>query len=423
MSEQAKRYSAVAILLHWAIAAAILGNFWLGLWMHHAIDEPSSQAQAVVGYQLHKSIVLTVLALSLFRLLWRLLHKQPPLPAGMKPWERFAAIATHWLFYFFMIAIPMSGWLYVSSQWQHGAPLNVPTLWFGLFEVPHLFGLNHAAEASREKLADISMEVHELLSFATLGLLALHVAAALKHQLINKDGVLARMLPFLGDKANNNTELSRTRALQIGSAAILAAVATILFALFSPTSDKAQQSTSADSAGITSTAGSWQVVPADSKVTFSGSHAGAAFKGQFSRWQADIRLNNADYSLWQVNAEIETTSASDGVKLHDSTLPEREWFDVANHPMAFFNSINIDKVDDSNYLIFGELNIKGNIVQLKPLQLSIDGDTALLKGEVSVLREDVDMGMESDPSADWVSAEIGIGVSVKATKHQTAHAH
>jgi cytochrome b561 len=85
---------------------------------------------------LHKSIGLTVLVLTTLRLLWRLTHKPPLLPAAMSGWERFSAKAAH---YILMVVVPLSGWTYVSSQWADGKPLNVPTLWFGLFQVPHLF--------------------------------------------------------------------------------------------------------------------------------------------------------------------------------------------------------------------------------------------------------------------------------------------
>lgn len=415
MSEQAQRYNAVAIVLHWAIAAAILGNFWLGLWMHHAIDATETQAQAIVGYQLHKSIGLSVLALSVLRLVWRLLHTQPSLPSGMQPWERFAAKATHWLFYFFMIAIPLSGWLYVSTQWRHGAPLNVPTLWFGIFEVPHLFGLNHAEQAVRESWAGATKEAHEVLAFASLALLALHVGAALKHQFFKKDGVLARMLPFL-EPAGEPSSAARKSTLTLGTIGIAVGILAVVLALFWPSTADNSNAKKQSTQGITSAAGSWQVIAKESELSFSGSHAGVAFKGRFSRWQADIRLDDPNYNNWQLNAEIETASASDGVKLHDSTLPEREWFDVEHHPKAFYKSTRIVQKDQHNYLVYGELYIKENSADLSPLTLTVTDDTAIFSGKVAVAREDVDMGMESDPMAEWVSAEIGIGVNVMASK-------
>ena len=138
MNPNEQRYTSVAIVLHWAIAAPILSNLMVGWWMKNAIDENATQARAIAAFQLHKSIGLTVLLLTALRLLWRFTHKPPPLPAGMASWERFSAKAAHWAFYILMVVVPLSGWTYVSSQWADGKPLNVPTLWFGLFHVPHL---------------------------------------------------------------------------------------------------------------------------------------------------------------------------------------------------------------------------------------------------------------------------------------------
>src|SRR5690606_23842364 len=148
MAATAQRYTAVAIVLHWAIAAAILFLFPLGLWMHGRAEDGDISAEVFRAYQLHKSIGLTVLALSLVRLGWRLVNPPPPLPEHMPGWERFAAKATHWAFYALMIGIPLSGWLYVSTGWSihDDAPLPVATHWFGLFQVPALFGLNASGE-------------------------------------------------------------------------------------------------------------------------------------------------------------------------------------------------------------------------------------------------------------------------------------
>src|SRR6476646_7461764 len=109
-STSSERYTTVAIVLHWAIAAAILANFFVGWWMAKAIDDPATRLQAVAAFQLHKSLGLTVLALSVLRLLWRLTHRPPPLPEAMAGWEKFAAKATHWAFYALMIVVPLSGW-------------------------------------------------------------------------------------------------------------------------------------------------------------------------------------------------------------------------------------------------------------------------------------------------------------------------
>lgn len=184
------RYDAVAMTLHWVIAFAILGTFAGGLVMTNlAAGDP----YRFTIYQLHKSFGLTILVLSLARLGWRLTHVAPALPEGTPAWQGVLARATHVLFYALIVIVPLSGWALVSS-----ATRAVPTFWFGLFEVPHLPGLQGFAD-QRAVFTQVR-DAHEILALAMIGLLVLHVAAALKHHYIDRDDVLARMLPRFGGR-------------------------------------------------------------------------------------------------------------------------------------------------------------------------------------------------------------------------------
>lgn len=426
VQHSAQRYTAVAIVLHWAIAAAIVGNIALGWWMHGAIEIPETQARAIAAFQLHKSIGLTILALSLFRLVWRLIHQPPPLPAGMPVWEKFAAKATHWIFYALMIGIPICGWLYVSTQWRGNAPLNIPTLWFGRFEIPHLFGLNDATRQWREALAGVALDAHEFLAWSAAALLVLHVAAALKHHLVNRDAVLGHMIPVLQamDEAAPVPQDRRRTAILIGGFAAIAVAATAIGIALVRTpgaGGSSEEVTSTQSAAalgehdtgsaITSAEGGWVIDPARSEIAFSGVHAGVPFRGRFTRWSADIRLDLADVAQSHIAATIQTGSATDGVPLHDETLPQAEWFDVENHPVATFRTTRIQQEGD-RYDVEGTLTIKSHDMALSPLTLTIDGDRVTISGRVTIDRRDADMGMESDPDAAWVSREIVIDVRV-----------
>jgi cytochrome b561 len=184
------RYSRVAIVLHWTMAILIIGLFFVGLWMHEAIHVKETKAAAFSAYQWHKSFGLTVLVLTFLRLAWRFGHRPPPLPSGMKPWEAGVAKLTHWIFYALMLAVPLSGWAMVSAS-----PFGLPTIVFGLFEWPHL--PQFAEMANKDAAEEALKEAHELLAFAMMGLVILHIGAALKHHLIDRDDVLARMLPLL----------------------------------------------------------------------------------------------------------------------------------------------------------------------------------------------------------------------------------
>ena len=180
-------YSAPAIVLHWAIAALILTNLYLGLRM-----AGSSGLVKFQIFQLHKSVGFTILFLSVLRLAWRLIHRAPSYPETMKSWEKRAASAVHWAFYGVMIGLPLTGWIVVSAS-----PTNIPTLLFKKIPFPHLGFIHSLPMATRRALEDSVGEVHEALAFITIALVILHVGAALKHQFWNKDGVLYRMAPFL----------------------------------------------------------------------------------------------------------------------------------------------------------------------------------------------------------------------------------
>src|SRR5215213_6222446 len=182
------RYGGVAIAFHWLIAAAIVFMLGLGLYMTSLED---TDPWAFPLFQLHKSIGLTILTLSLARLLWRFANPVPQLPVHMKSWELSAARASHWALYVLMIAIPIMGWATVSA-----APLAVPTRWFGLFEWPHISFLADLARAEKRIVEGRLAAVHAALAFSMLTLAVLHAAAALKHHLKDRDDVLKRILPW-----------------------------------------------------------------------------------------------------------------------------------------------------------------------------------------------------------------------------------
>jgi cytochrome b561 len=181
------RYSAVAILLHWLIAALILLNIWFGWRM----GQVKGLAQFEL-FQLHKSIGILVLLLSVARLGWRLLNPPPTYPASMTRWERRTAATAHWALYGFMILLPLTGWVIVSASLY-----NLPTLLFKTVPWPHIGFVHTLPTATRKAIEDQVGEIHEWLAWTLLALVVFHVAAALKHHLWDRDDVVVRMLPLL----------------------------------------------------------------------------------------------------------------------------------------------------------------------------------------------------------------------------------
>jgi cytochrome b561 len=178
-------YNAVAKGLHWLIAAAIVGMLALGWIM---TDLPKGDPLQFPLFQWHKSIGITILLLSLVRLGWRLVHPAPPLPKGMPHWESLAARATHILFYVAMIGMPFAGWVMVSTS-----SLNLPTMLYGLVEWPNLPIL--PTLENKKQIGHLFSDLHSLGAYALAALLVLHIGAAWKHHLIDRDDVLLRMAP------------------------------------------------------------------------------------------------------------------------------------------------------------------------------------------------------------------------------------
>jgi cytochrome b561 len=169
-------YDRPAIALHWLLAGLLLGNLALGLTM---ADLPFSPWRLKL-FNWHKWAGMTILVLSALRLLWRLGHRPPPhLP--MPAWQERAALATHGTLYLLFFAVPLAGWAYSSAA-------GFPVVLFGVLPLPDWVPVSRP-------LAATFKGAHEALAWGLALLIALHVAAALKHQFIDRDALLRRMWP------------------------------------------------------------------------------------------------------------------------------------------------------------------------------------------------------------------------------------
>lgn len=174
-----QRYSLPAIVLHWLIAILIVANFTLGLVM---TDIPGLTPTKLRYFSWHKWAGVTVLLLATLRLLWRLRRSPPADPDTMPAWQSRAAHLLHGLLYVLMFAVPLSGYFYSLAA-------GVPVMYFGLFALPVLIDADPA-------LKPVLGALHYWLNMLLAALVTLHVLAALKHLLIDRDGVMGRMLPF-----------------------------------------------------------------------------------------------------------------------------------------------------------------------------------------------------------------------------------
>lgn len=169
-----RSYSGIAIALHWVLALALVSCFCLGLYM---AGQPFSPGRVQL-YSWHKWLGITILTLSLLRLLWRLTHR-PPDDAHMPSWKRWLARGVHGLLYLLSLSIPLVGWAYSSSA-------GFPVVLFGVLALPDFVPVDKA-------LAEAIKPWHEGLAWTMALLVLTHVGVAIKHHLIDRDGLLSRM--------------------------------------------------------------------------------------------------------------------------------------------------------------------------------------------------------------------------------------
>ena len=171
-------YTGTAKALHWLIVALLIGQYVVGYWM------PNIGGNTVPGtlINLHFSLGVTIIAVAVVRLAWRVTHREPAPLDGIAAWQVLSARVVHWLLYGLLFVVPVFGW--INASWR-GFPVTL----FGLFEVPKLI-------ATRAPGWGWTGNMHQFLSwYVMLAVIGLHVAAALYHWLVRRDGVLQRMLP------------------------------------------------------------------------------------------------------------------------------------------------------------------------------------------------------------------------------------
>jgi len=190
-----ERYTSGAIALHWIVAALILFNLGFGL---YTVGLPLSP-QKLRFFSYHKWIGVTIFLLAAARLLWRLYHPAPALPAAMAAWEKAAAHWTHVLLYALFFMAPLTGWLSSSAQ-------GFQTVYLGVIPIPDLLGKDKAL-AGALKLA------HKSINYTMAAVIVLHAVAALKHHFVDKDDVLRRMLPRLKTGGTETQSLSEPQRL------------------------------------------------------------------------------------------------------------------------------------------------------------------------------------------------------------------
>ena len=381
-----QRYSLTAIILHWAIAALIAFQISVG-W---ALEDLGARGFSL--YQLHKSVGIMILALTLVRVAVRYWKPRPAKLEG--GWQGALASGVHLGLYAFMIAGPLTGWALVST-----AKVKVPTLIFGAIPLPHL-----PLPASVHGLAEGS---HGLIAWIGIALVALHVAGALRHHFLMRDGLIWRMVPgrstalLIGLPALILVGFLAGRAILPGEAP--ASVAAPAPAAPEPIAEPANVAEATpDNAAVNAIAEpveeaagpppAWTVQPGG-RIGFSVGNDGETISGSFGKWSAAIVIDPDHPDSADIKVTIDMASASVGDAYKDGMLPGDEFFGVAAHPTATFTAKGAERTGPNAYRAKGMLSLKGvSKAQSIRFNLTGEGPTRKVSGTATVARASFGVG-------------------------------
>jgi cytochrome b561/polyisoprenoid-binding protein YceI len=426
------RYSILAIVLHWAIALAIV----LQIVLAGRMEGPLTPETFAVT-QLHKSVGITILLLSLVRLAWRLIHPPAPLPDTMARWERVLAQVVHVGFYVVMIAMPLTGWIMVSAS-----RIQVPTLLYGVVPWPDVPGLHDLAPAAKRMWHEFGETAHGAIAKLIYVLLGLHVAGALKHQLFSRDEpVLARMAPgavagrwlewrILAILAAFLGVIAFGRLVEPPKPGVAPPPAAVTPQAPAPEPAEAQaprapaagaQTAQAQAPSVAPSAAGpsrWRVAPG-STLNFATSWSGTPIKGRFDRWRAGIVFSPEALDKSKVTVIVDLASVNTGDAQRDQTLPSADWFDTAAQPQAEFRADRFEKTGAGRYVAHGALKLKGVTRPLDlPFRLTIDGDRAEMSGTASLDRTAYKVGQGDFADTGQIPAKVQVRVQLHAVRDQ-----
>lgn len=410
-----QRYSLAAITLHWAIAALLAFQIAVG-WALGSLG-----ARGFALFQLHKSIGITVLLLTLLRIgvrWWK------PRPAKLEGgWQGALASGVHVGLYAFMLGAPLTGWALVST-----AKVKVPTLFFGVIPLPHL-----PLPMASHGLAEGG---HSLLAWIGIALVALHVAGALRHHVMMRDGLIWRMVPgrstalLLGLPALILAGFLLGRAILPGSAPIApqAPAANAMEATDAPIANdaidaaaNASANAAAPATNETATATeepvgpppAWTVQPGG-RIGFAVGNSGETISGSFAKWTAKIVMDPDHPESADIKVTIDMASASVGDAYKDGMLPGDEFFGSAAHPTATFVAKGAEKTGPNSYRANGTLTLKGVAKpQAIRFTLSGTGKSRKVTGSASIAR--LPFGVGNGESSTGLDPKVALTFGFSAT--------
>jgi polyisoprenoid-binding protein YceI len=295
--------------------------------------------------------------------------------------------------YALLFAVPVTGWLMSSAS-------AYSVSWFNLFQLPDFVAPNPV-------LKDVFEETHEVLAKLLLVIASVHVGAAAKHAIVDKDGVLRRMVSVV-------------------SVALFVIVAVLGIAWLGGAAGTKPATSVPAEAPVDNTVAYkpepasylpvWEIDYTTSYIRFVGDQAGAEFEGVWQHWTAGMQFSKSDIDAGVFDVIIDTSSANTQDNDRDVTIADPEWFDALNYPEASFRASRFSDIGAGQYVADGQLTIKG-ITSPVELQFTVEssGDKRVLDGRAQLDRLELGVGTGEWEDTEWVGRDVAVLVRVEAT--------
>ncbi|MCG7492627.1 cytochrome b/b6 domain-containing protein [Thalassobius sp. Cn5-15] len=414
------RYGSVAKALHWSVALLILAMLPVGF-IAAKLAEATQAGSPIVSisvlttlFSAHKTFGVLVLILAVLRILWALTQSRPAPLHPERKLETLAAEAVHWMLYAFILLVPLTGWIH------HAASSGFAPIWGP-------FGQDLPFVAKNEALSHVFAQLHFATVLGMVGTLGLHIAGALKHQVIDRDVTLARMLP---GRTLPEAALSGVGAEPHGKAASLFVAVLLLGVGAGVTSQLIGQghdaatpphtspSATATPAPLTATATAASTLPVwqveDGTLALEITQLGNLISGQFDNWQADIRYDPeaTGTDKGAVSVDIDIASLSLGTVAAQAM--GADYFDSAEFPTARYEA-TLQDIDGALSAV-GSLTIKGIAVPLTlPVALRVEGGQAEASGAFTLDRRAFGIG-DTVPDEGTLGFGVDLNFTLKATR-------
>lgn len=386
----------VAKTFHWVMAVLIFGMLAVGF----RLEQLEGTDRLALMYA-HKSFGILILFMIAARLLWRIVSPRPPRLPSVKPWEDRLATVVQFLLYGVVFALPLSGWI-MSAAGEY------PVRFFGLFNLPPIVPKN-------EDIMDAAKEAHEIMAFALLGLLFLHLSGAAKHHVIDRDDTLRRMawrrMSYIGGII----------LIVLGGAMYMTPIAIGLMEEEeeeAPVVRVSEVAAPAEAAPQDETA--WVVDRNASSIRFISEQSGNPFGGEFRNFDANIVFDEKNLAGNHVEVKIPLSGFTTGSSERDTEAVKADWFNAATFPEASFVSSKFQQTGANQYVAHGTLTIRG---VAKPIDLPFELNHVIakleyteMKARIELNRLDYGIGQGTWQKTDVIADKVKVDIYVKASQ-------